>query len=240
LQFWDDDARHAQGWPGVETDADREVGLGLNQGRSILVLITQNYDDGCSFGMMIDDARRAQGWPGVETDADREVGRSGPNLEIGTMRVYVTNGPRSGLNIGRKVDPCPGSRRRWVLGSVHALCFLKPLMPQTDTVPAFRFGPDLAHVIMSEILTNLPFEFFECRRLSLCVFIFILVCVFHYDSFIFFQFFDRGRSRINAPPLTFAISISSSSTIIMSEPVTNPPFEFFDCRISSVCVFICI
>jgi len=48
------------------------------------------------------------------------IGRSGPNLEPGTMRVHVTNGPRNGLNIGRRVGPCPGSRRRWVLGSVHA------------------------------------------------------------------------------------------------------------------------
>jgi len=47
------------------------------------------------------------------------VGRSGPNLEPGTMRVYVTNSPRNGLHIDRKVGPCPGSRRRWVLGSVH-------------------------------------------------------------------------------------------------------------------------
>jgi len=48
------------------------------------------------------------------------LGRSGPNLEPGTMRVYVTNSPQNGLNIGRKVGPCPGSRRRWVLRSVHA------------------------------------------------------------------------------------------------------------------------
>jgi len=34
------------------------------------------------------------------------------------MRAYVTNGPRNGLHIDRKVGPCPGSRRRWVLGSV--------------------------------------------------------------------------------------------------------------------------
>ena len=49
-----------------------------------------------------------------------QIGRSGPNLEPGTMRVYVTNGPRNGLDIGTKVGPCPGSKRRWVLGSVHA------------------------------------------------------------------------------------------------------------------------
>ena len=48
------------------------------------------------------------------------VGRSGPNLEPGTMRVYVTNGPPNGLNIDRMVGPCPGSRRWWVLGSVCA------------------------------------------------------------------------------------------------------------------------
>ena len=48
------------------------------------------------------------------------LGRSVPNLEPGTMRVYITNGPRNGLNIGRKVGPCPGSRRRWVFDSVHA------------------------------------------------------------------------------------------------------------------------
>jgi len=48
------------------------------------------------------------------------LGRSGPNLELGKMRVYVTNGPRSGLHIGRQVGPCPGSRRRWVLVSARA------------------------------------------------------------------------------------------------------------------------
>jgi len=37
------------------------------------------------------------------------LGRSGPNLEPGTMRVYVTSGPRNGLHIGRKVGPCPGT-----------------------------------------------------------------------------------------------------------------------------------
>jgi len=36
------------------------------------------------------------------------------------MRGYISNGPQNGLNIGRKVGLCPGSRRRWVLGSVHA------------------------------------------------------------------------------------------------------------------------
>jgi len=36
------------------------------------------------------------------------------------MRVYVTNGPQNGLHIGRKVGPCPGSQRRYVLGSVYA------------------------------------------------------------------------------------------------------------------------
>jgi len=54
------------------------------------------------------------------TPSESTVGRSGPNLEPGTMRVYITNGPRTGLNIGRKVSPCTGSRRWWVLGSVHA------------------------------------------------------------------------------------------------------------------------
>jgi len=48
------------------------------------------------------------------------VGISGPNLEPGTMRVYITNGPQNGLNIGRTVGPCPGSRSRWVVGNVHA------------------------------------------------------------------------------------------------------------------------
>jgi len=56
----------------------------------------------------------------VHTSTNTGLGRSGPNLEPGTMRVYVTNGPRNGLNIGRKVSLCPGSWRRWVLGSVHA------------------------------------------------------------------------------------------------------------------------
>jgi len=69
------------------------------------------------------------------------VGRSGPILEPGTMRVYVSNGPRNGLHIDRKVGPCPGSRRRWVLSSVHA--FLQPFVTQTHTVPGSRLGPDL-------------------------------------------------------------------------------------------------
>ena len=48
------------------------------------------------------------------TDAARTGGGGGsPNLEPGTMRVYVTNGPRNGFNIGGKVGPCPGSPRRW-------------------------------------------------------------------------------------------------------------------------------
>jgi len=52
---------------------------------------------------------------------DSGLARWGLNLEPETMRVDVTNGRRNGLNIGRKVGPCPGSRRRWVLGSVHAV-----------------------------------------------------------------------------------------------------------------------
>jgi len=65
-------------------------------------------------------------WPSVNCGLTRgkftgEVGRSGPNLEPGTMRVCVTNGPRNGLNIGKRVGPCPESWRRWVLGSVRAV-----------------------------------------------------------------------------------------------------------------------
>ena len=41
------------------------------------------------------------------------LGRAVPNLAPRTMRVSMTNGRRNGLNFGRKVDPCPGSRRRW-------------------------------------------------------------------------------------------------------------------------------
>jgi len=55
------------------------------------------------------DAQQVEHWP---------VGRSDPNLEHGTMRVCVTNGPRNGLNIGRRVGLRPGSRRRWVFGLV--------------------------------------------------------------------------------------------------------------------------
>jgi len=77
----------------------------------------------------------------METDSHEvNVGRSGPNLEPGTMRVYVTNGPRNGLDIGRKVGPCPGSRRRWVLGSVDACS------QAVNTVPGFRLGRDLPNV----------------------------------------------------------------------------------------------
>jgi len=67
-----------------------------------------------------------------------QVGRSGLNLEPGTMRVYVTNGPRNGLNIGRKVGLCPGSRRRWVLGSVHA--FSQAVYAANTYRPRFQVG----------------------------------------------------------------------------------------------------
>ena len=36
-----------------------------------------------------------------------------PNLQPGTMRVYITNGgPQNGSNIGMKFGPCPGSQGR--------------------------------------------------------------------------------------------------------------------------------
>jgi len=72
------------------------------------------------------------------------LGRSGPNLEPGTMRVYVTIGSRNGLHIGRKVGPCPGSQRRWVLGSGHA--FSQAVHAANTYRPRFQvmtLGPDL-------------------------------------------------------------------------------------------------
>jgi len=57
----------------------------------------------------------------VLVGADVQIERAGPNLEPGTVRVYVTNGRRNGLNIARKVGPSPGNRRRWVMGSVYIL-----------------------------------------------------------------------------------------------------------------------
>jgi len=82
------------------------------------------------------------------------------------MRVYVTNGPRvqeepftprAGTSsypefTRRKVGPCPGSRRRWVLGSVHACSeavhaantYCPKFQVRTrPTVLGFRLGPDL-------------------------------------------------------------------------------------------------
>jgi len=41
------------------------------------------------------------------------VGRSGPNLEPGMMRVYVTDGSQNGLTISSKVGPCPGTGEGW-------------------------------------------------------------------------------------------------------------------------------
>jgi len=58
------------------------------------------------------------------------------------MRVHVTNGARNGLNIGRKVGPCPGGRGRWVLG--RGCAFSQALYAEnTHTVPGSRLGPDL-------------------------------------------------------------------------------------------------
>jgi len=57
------------------------------------------------------------------------------------MRVNVTNGRRDGLNIGRKVGPCPGSRQRWVLGSFYAV--LQAVHAANTYRPRFqvRLGP---------------------------------------------------------------------------------------------------
>jgi len=49
---------------------------------------------------------------GVRCARIYDLGRSGPNLQPGTLRVYVINGSRNGLNIGRKAGPCLGTRRR--------------------------------------------------------------------------------------------------------------------------------
>jgi len=57
------------------------------------------------------------------------------------MHGYVTKGPQNGLNIGRKVGPCPEAEDGGC--EVVVVPFLKPCMPQTHTVPGFRLGPDL-------------------------------------------------------------------------------------------------
>jgi len=54
--------------------------------------------------------------PNVEGAAGRRgsqttnsVGRSGPNLEPGTLVVYVIHSSQNGWTIGGKVGPCPGT-----------------------------------------------------------------------------------------------------------------------------------
>jgi len=37
------------------------------------------------------------------------LGRLGPNLEPGTVVVYVINGSQNGLTISREVGPCTGT-----------------------------------------------------------------------------------------------------------------------------------
>jgi len=64
------------------------------------------------------------------------LGRSCPNLEPGTTRVYENNGPRNGLDSGRKVGPCPGSRRRWALGSARA--FSQAIHAENTYRPRFQ------------------------------------------------------------------------------------------------------
>jgi len=87
------------------------------------------------------------------------------------MRVYVTNCPRNGLNIGRKVGLCPGSRRRWVLGSVHA--FSQAIYAaHTHTVLGFRLGPDLrssfAVVSVRVVVVHVPCQVRE-GHLGFCL-----------------------------------------------------------------------
>jgi len=98
---------------------------------------------------------RGPGWP--LQDIRFVLGRSGPNLEPGTMRVYATNGPRNGLNIGRKVRLCPGSRGRWVFGLGCMPC-LKPFMPQTHTVPGCRLGPGLPRPLYKNTIIRTLFS----------------------------------------------------------------------------------
>ena len=51
------------------------------------------------------------------------------------------NGSQNGSDIGRKVGPCPRTRRRWVW--VVFKPFFKPLKPHTPAVPGSRLGPKL-------------------------------------------------------------------------------------------------
>jgi len=74
------------------------------------------------------------------------LGRSGPNLKPGTMRVYVTSGWQNGLNIDRKVGLCPGSRRRWALGSVHA--FSQAAHAANTYRPRYQVRPGLPTAIL--------------------------------------------------------------------------------------------
>jgi len=81
--------------------------------------------------------RCATNYPPLRFELYTYLGTSGPNLELGTMRVHVTNGGLlNGLNIARKVGPCPRSRRRWVLGSVRA--FSEALHAENTYRPWFQ------------------------------------------------------------------------------------------------------
>jgi len=63
------------------------------------------------------------------------------------MRVYVTNGPRNGWDIDRKVGRCPERRRQWVSGNVrassralHAADTYRPRF-QVRTRPSYKKTP---------------------------------------------------------------------------------------------------
>jgi len=64
-----------------------------------------------------------------------------PNLKPGTMRAYVTNGPRNAWTLVGRSVPVLEARE----GGCRVVCTpcFKPRMPQTSTVPGFRLGPDL-------------------------------------------------------------------------------------------------
>jgi len=69
------------------------------------------------------------------------LGRSGPNLQPGTVRVYIINGSRNGLST-TKHPPSLGSRAGPDLPT-NVQAVLRAGITYTRTVPGSRLGPDL-------------------------------------------------------------------------------------------------
>ena len=102
------------------------------------------------------------------------LGMSDSNMEPGTMRVYVTHGPRIGFNIGGKVGPCPGTGAG---GCWECSCISQATHTANTYRPRFQvIGPD----IPKPIICVFPRRYARPSRIYIYIYIYIHIYIHIY------------------------------------------------------------